>query len=882
MVFKQALIIFAIATFACGLANALAPSNLKGRFNYIPKFHSSNSRYRFDLYAANAIMEGTSPKSIQLRNQIQAIRNDPSSNLPIILYGPRGSGKGELAEEIVKGLPSWQTQNVYRLSLDDGLHFIDTILGTNSHPGLLDDLAVQSNTTLILKGFQSKHVESKEKYDRREELLRALAGLVHGRNYFSTYENRTKSFLPRVVGCTQRTPEYFGEKPDAIFIKVPSFESRRKDLKDIAKAKLKVFEQKFELNDVVLSKEAVQRLLDHTWGIDADKELDSELCNGLKLLASEQKWNPFASNALKSRHLLVNAYNEKIRIRLLYEVPFLREVLMSPWVFGKTLRYIVTPVFVLYLAVLFLGPQARDDNAALTVFWAGWWPGNMLVFPFLGRIWCAVCPFMAVGDLTQEIATSLGVRFRKWPDWGRTAGPVFAFGLFYAILLWEELWDLPENANLSAWLLLLITSGAVVNSLAFEKRLWCRYMCPIGAMNKMFATASMTEVRTWKANCDGCTNPTCVKGESPNLDPSDTFALKGCTMGLKNNQLRDMGDCVMCMSCVKNCEREAPELNLRPIGQDYGLPWLLPMQIQRPESLALSQVETNFWLGGIITILQGSVALHYLPKILADLGIDATIATAPFALDMPFALHAALAILILAFPGTLSYAADAMSIPLESLVNVWKRELTPHPAENSLVVKLYESMLKEGQSMMQWDIDGDGNVSVWEIKEGLKRAGIPAFQHELIQNVLMPFSDKQSDIPISALIDRIQQLYFDIKEAERKPTYQSITAENELNTKLTFVEIFNDLDKDDDGFITKDELYAMSAQGYLKNPLTEHEANDLFDEADILGLGRLNLFEFMSIMRKTVSVGIQEIGYGYLPLAWGSLTAYWLGLGMQE
>lgn len=426
MLSKHTLIAF---TLARGLVKALSPYKPTQRSNPVPKFHSSSIRYRFEVYSANAIMEGTSPKAIQLRNQVQAIRNDPGSNAPIILYGPRGSGKGELAEEIVKGLPSWQTQNVHRISLDDALDFIDTILGTISHPGLLDDLAVQVNTTLILKGFQSPHVESLEKYERRGELLRALAGLVHGRSYFSTYENKTKAFLPRVVGCTQRTPDYFGENTDAIFIKVPSFESRRKDLKDIAKAKLKDFEQNFGLNDVILSKEAVQRLFDHTWGIDAEKELDSELCHGLKLLASEQKWNPFASNVLKSKHLLVNAYNEKIRTRLLYQVPFLRNLLMSPWVFGKTHRYIITPVFVVYLGLLFLGPQARDENAALTVFWAGWWPGIMLVFPFLGRIWCAVCPFMAVGDLAQDVATSLGVQLRKWPDWGRTAGPIFAFGM---------------------------------------------------------------------------------------------------------------------------------------------------------------------------------------------------------------------------------------------------------------------------------------------------------------------------------------------------------------------------------------------------------------------------------------------------------------------
>ena len=74
----------------------------------------------------------------------------------------------------------------------------------------------------------------------------------------------------------------------------------------------------------------------------------------------------------------------------------------------------------------------------------------------------------------------------------------------------------------------------------------------------------------------------------------------------------------------------------------------------------------------------------------------------------------------------------------------------------------------------------------------------------------------------------------------------------------------------------------MSDLGYFKQPLTNEESSALFDKADVLGLGRLNLFEFMSILRKTVKVGIQEIGYGYLPLAWGSLTAYWLGLGMRE
>lgn len=45
----------------------------------------------------------------------------------------------------------------------------------------------------------------------------------------------------------------------------------------------------------------------------------------------------------------------------------------------------------------------------------------------------------------------------QWGGW-------FLLALFGAILTWEEVWDLPNSAALSAWLLLLITAGAMVCS----------------------------------------------------------------------------------------------------------------------------------------------------------------------------------------------------------------------------------------------------------------------------------------------------------------------------------------------------------------------------------------------------------------------------------
>jgi len=74
------------------------------------------------------------------------------------------------------------------------------------------------------------------------------------------------------------------------------------------------------------------------------------------------------------------------------------------------------------------------------------------------------------------------------------AAPALAAG-FAAILLWEELADLEHTAWLSSCLLLLITAGAVIGSLRFEKRFWCRYLCPVGGMNGLFAKLSILELR---------------------------------------------------------------------------------------------------------------------------------------------------------------------------------------------------------------------------------------------------------------------------------------------------------------------------------------------------------------------------------------------------
>jgi hypothetical protein len=46
-------------------------------------------------------------------------------------------------------------------------------------------------------------------------------------------------------------------------------------------------------------------------------------------------------------------------------------------------------VYPALVALLLFGPQDRAHNFGLNLFWCYWWPLSFLVYPFLGRIWCA-------------------------------------------------------------------------------------------------------------------------------------------------------------------------------------------------------------------------------------------------------------------------------------------------------------------------------------------------------------------------------------------------------------------------------------------------------------------------------------------------------------
>lgn len=212
---------------------------------------------------------------------------------------------------------------------------------------------------------------------------------------------------------------------------------------------------------------------------------------------------------------------------------------------------------------LFFGNQDAHWNLGNTLVLSIWWPSLFLFCFFAARSWCAICPIGALSGLIQRFVSlrlPLPNFFKKTELWI----PAFLF----ALILWvERVTEAHNFPRATGYVLLAITVGAVVMSVIFDRKVWCRYLCALGNMCGIYAMASILEVR---ANADVCINQCktheCFKGGR----------MDGCPMFRHALFLEDNQSCRVCTYCVKNCPYRAVQINLRPPGQEL---WTLQKPI---------------------------------------------------------------------------------------------------------------------------------------------------------------------------------------------------------------------------------------------------------------------------------------------------------------
>ncbi len=528
---------------------------------------------------------GKSRYAVRLRQQIKKAAEDRK---PALIFGEPGLEKDNIATLIHFG-SAYRREPIIKVDCSTVQASGAELFGRASgKPGLIEYL---KDGTLILNNIQ----------ELPPELIPQLVTLLETGTYTPVSRPEERPAEPRVcqahiIMISEKTLPGIERRAEHL-IKVPPLRVRKVDIGAQMDYYISLVCRARGIAKPKVTPEALRRLQAYDFPGNL-RELENlveraivQLGTG-KELTEELVW-PSQSKKKQFRLNLLNAY------------PGLRRFLRSPW-WPDRINYGVTLwLFALVVIVGFVGPQNRQENFTLNLFWAWWWPLVLIAFPFVGRLWCAVCPFMIYGEVTQKLSLWLWPRqLKRWPrETAEKWGGWFLFSLFVLIFLWEELWNLENTAYLSACLLLLITAGAMIFSAIFERRFWCRYLCPIGGMNGLFAKLSMTELRAQQGTCSAeCTTYQCYKGGPQKGEGLET---QGCPLYSHPAQLEDNRDCVLCMTCLKACPHRSVEVNLRPPGIE-----LWTTHIPRTYEVAL------------LLLLLSGIFLHRLPEVQAELGLS--------------------------------------------------------------------------------------------------------------------------------------------------------------------------------------------------------------------------------------------------------------------
>ena len=480
--------------------------------------------------------------------------------------------------------------------------------------------------------------------------------------------------FPRIIMTAEkRVPEL--EELSTV-VKVPPLRVRPEDIDDLAIYLLRTISRQRDLGPVTLTPEALRQLESGQYPNNV-----AELTAAVeRAVAQSVRYGSANSNTVvsyddknaserKKKGITIGEEvfwfasqpTSRLRLDLLKSLPLFRKLARSEWWPDKINYGFTVYAFAVMNIILIFGPQDRDHNFCLSLFWNYWWPLSFIIYPFLGRIWCAYCPFMIYGTLVENFRKATGAKLLKWPREAMDKyGAWFLFWLFAGILVWEEVWDLPQTAYLSSYLLLLITAGAMICSTFFERRLWCRHLCPIGGLNGMFAKLSMTELRARQGVCSAqCDTYTCYKG-GPAVPPEGQESV-GCPVYSHPAQLADNRNCVLCFECLRACPHRSIEFRLRVPGADIFDHTHVPLQAEMC----------------LMYMMLGNVYLKNLAPLLQEFGID------PGTVTHDRLTYIVVSCIVLAVPGCIAFGVDQGWRALASFLSTPSPAMKPIPVMSS-------------------------------------------------------------------------------------------------------------------------------------------------------------------------------------------------------
>jgi len=236
-----------------------------------------------------------------------------------------------------------------------------------------------------------------------------------------------------------------------------------------------------------------------------------------------------------------------------------RYVFLNKLLKWRPLQFTTTiPVLAGLMVVLLaglLGTKVGGRNIAVVLTWIVWISLLAIaLIPLGGRIWCMICPLPVFGEYLQRGATTqvrtnkegrFGNRFfgmgKRWPPLLR--GPWLRLILFMAVGTFSA--SLAGQPRWTAIIMLAMVMTAIVMSLLWELRSFCRFICPVASFISCYSAVGRLMVRNRHSKvCQACKGKPCLRGNTKGW---------ACPYGLSVPGISTNMDCGICTECFKSC-----------------------------------------------------------------------------------------------------------------------------------------------------------------------------------------------------------------------------------------------------------------------------------------------------------------------------------------
>lgn len=256
-------------------------------------------------------------------------------------------------------------------------------------------------------------------------------------------------------------------------------------------------------------------------------------------------------------------------VAVFMQIDILKNPAISYLLKTRIFQFILQVPFVIMLFIIIFaglyGASLGSRNIATVVTWTIWWSGIIFTFPLIGRAWCLVCPWAAIADWTQRLAfwkkkeAGAGLD-KKIPVALRNMYPVI---ITLLIITWAEFYfSAVSSPMVTAYIAIIFAAAAILTSLIFERRSFCRYLCPIGGMLGIYSKFSFLELRARDTSiCRGCATKDCVNGNEKGY---------GCPVFEYPEAMDRNTYCVLCTECIKACPKDNIAVNIRPITKELA------------------------------------------------------------------------------------------------------------------------------------------------------------------------------------------------------------------------------------------------------------------------------------------------------------------------